>query len=141
MPVTPVDYKPDVHELGAIMRARTRNDLGKELGTFTEDTRPTSDEVESVIDQALALVSPRLGGAVADRLDDLARSIVTLRAAMMIEASYIPESDDNGGSAYDRYESQYTESLEAYDVAAGHDAGQERRRVGTLKVGTYLSSQ
>jgi hypothetical protein len=138
---TPAEYTPTVDDLGAIMRARTKNKLGKELGTFTDDTRPTGAEVEGVIAQAVALVSPRLGGSVADRLQDLARSIVTLRAAMMIEASYTPETDDGAGTAYDRYETQYTESLEAYDVAAGHDAGQQRRRVGTLRVGTYLSNQ
>ncbi len=141
MSATPDAYTPSPDDLGSIMRARTRNSLGKEQGTFTADTRPTGDEVENVIAQAVALVSPRLGGTVPDRLQNLARSIVALRAAMMIEASYVPESDDNGSSAYDRYESQYTESLEAFDVAAGHDAGQNRRRVGTLKVGTFLNSQ
>jgi hypothetical protein len=138
MPITPDQYKPTPDELGAIMRARTKDDVGNELGTFTPDTRPTKAEAESAIDDALALVAPRLGGSVADRLQNLARSTVLLRAAMTVETSYTP-NDDNESGAYDRYEQQYKEALEAYDLAAGQDAGQDRRRVGTLRVKTYFS--
>lgn len=142
MAKTPEEYKPTLDDLGALMRARTRNDLGDELGTFNEETRPTGDEAQSMIDQALDLVSPRLGGSVPDRLEGLARSIVTLRAAMLVEASYSPEGDGpETATAYSRFETQYQDALEAYDMAAGHDAGQSRRKAGTLRVGTYLAQQ
>lgn len=140
MPKTPDEYKPALTDLGAIMRARTRNELGDLLGTFNDETQPTDTEVKGLIDEALNLVSPRLGGTVPDRVADLARSIVTLRAAMLVETSYAPEGDGpEGATAYDRYEKQYESALEAYDMAAGHDAGQSRRKAGTLRVGTRLT--
>jgi len=138
MPVTPAEYKPTVDELASIMRARTTNELGAELGTFTDATSPTEEQAEQHLTEALSLVSPRLGGSVPARLKDLARSVVNLRAAMIVETSYVPNDDDESG-AYDRYEKQYDEALEAYDMAAGHDAGQERRKTGSLKVGTPLT--
>src|SRR3954447_5850829 len=126
------DLRPALDELGAIMRARTRDQHGNELGTFTDETRPTADEVDLALDQALALVAPRLG-QVSESLLGMARALVALRAAVLVETSYVPEeADTSEGSAYASYREQYRDALADYDATAGKDVGPTRTRVASV---------
>jgi hypothetical protein len=87
-----------VDAVGAVLHARTRvSDLdgGTEAGTFTEETRPTAEQVERLIEQATADVYMRVGGTVDDDLHDSYRHCVALRAAMLIELGFTPEQIGN----------------------------------------------
>lgn len=136
MPTT--DFKPNVAQVGAIMRARTVDSNGAELGTFTDDTRPTADDVSGVIDTAYDLVSARLG-SVPDRLEALARAVVTLRAAMLLETGYFPEDSTPDGSAFASYRDQYRDALADFDSAARSDDGASATRVASVAMGTILN--
>jgi hypothetical protein len=139
MPVDPAAYRPTLADLGGIMRARTRNGSGDELGTFTEDTRPTAEEAEGLIDRALGLVSPRLGD-VPESATNLAPSIVALRAAMFVETSYYPEETSGEGNAYASYREQYRDALADYDDAVGRNVGEAKTVVASVPVSTIVAS-
>lgn len=88
------DYRPSVVKVAALLRTRTRDSNGVELGMFTSATRPTATEVEAIIDEVLS----ELAGQVADRqgnlpapLHDQARRCVSLGVAATIELSYFTE--------------------------------------------------
>lgn len=42
MSTYPIDIAPSVLDVAALMRARTKDSNGIEVGTFNDDTRPTS---------------------------------------------------------------------------------------------------
>lgn len=142
MPVDPADYRPTLADLGGVMRARTRDSDGNELGTFTADTSPTDDEADGVITTALALVAARLG-QVPDALGDLARSLVVLRAAMLVETSYVPEETSTDTSAYAAYREQYRDALADYDAATDRDVGEAQVRLASvgMKSATALAAE
>ena len=57
------DWAPSVEDVGALLRARTiKSETGEELGTFTDETRPTSTAVVSLIDAATDDVVSAVGG-------------------------------------------------------------------------------
>lgn len=128
----PADFTPTLADLGAMMRARTRDASGVELGTFTADTRPTAAEATVAITRALGLVAPRLG-TVPSSLYELAKGIVALRAAMLVETSYVPEETGPDTSAYAAYREQYRDALADYE-SAPRDAAADRASSRTASV-------
>src|SRR4051812_2228900 len=56
-----VDWRPSLPEIGALLRSRTTGEFGKPLGTFTDATNPTDDDVESLISYATSSVASRIG--------------------------------------------------------------------------------
>jgi hypothetical protein len=104
------DWLPTASDVAALLRARTKDDTGRELGDWSDATRPTSDEVDVLIAQAADFVAAAVGG-VPDRCAASAKSATLLRAAMLVELSYFPEQVRS-----DR--SPYPELRELYDVAA-----------------------
>lgn len=133
MPIIP----PTVAEVGTLMRARTRDSMGNELGTFTTDTRPTATEVTEMIDSASELVEGRLGD-VPERLEPIVTTIIALRAAMAIELSYFPEEVGDDQSAYARYREQFQDALADYQTSIESDRGVDAsKRIGIIRIGTY----
>ena len=45
MSTYPIDIMPSVADVGALLRVRTKDINGEEVGTFNDDTRPTSAQV------------------------------------------------------------------------------------------------
>src|SRR5207244_4319034 len=54
-------WRPALDDVGALIRARTKDVNGNEVGTFNEDTRPTGALVEIIIDAAVADLIARVG--------------------------------------------------------------------------------
>jgi hypothetical protein len=90
-------YTPDVEDVAKYLRARTRGPSGAELGTFTDDTVPTDQQVTGIIDLAMPFVSGLLGD-VSATCEQGARSLAALKAAEMVEISYFPEQLAPGGT-------------------------------------------
>jgi hypothetical protein len=141
-PIDDEGVRPSLATMGSLMRARTKDFDGNELGTFTENTRPTDGQVQSAIDTALSLVGARLGN-VPDRLEDLARSVVALRAAMIVETSYFPEETGAEDSAFASYRDQYREALTDYDAAIDRDVGDVQVKAASvgMKSATRLAAE
>lgn len=105
--------KPTVQDVAAVLRARTKDLTGEELGDFTDDTRPTGTEVERLIDLAYAEVCGYAGTAMAERCAGFARSLVIIRAAWWIEGSYWPEQVRTNRSIYDELRQQFLDGIPA----------------------------
>lgn len=119
---------PALTDVGAILRARTRSDsTGAELGTFNTTTRPTGSEVTDFIAHAEAEVSLRLPTDLedlADRQAGMAKRVVALRAAMLVELSYDPDRTDGQDSAYQRLSDLFDAGMSALEQALVEPAEQ-----------------
>jgi hypothetical protein len=108
--------RPSVAEVARLIRARTKDSDGVEVGTFNEDTRPTAEQVSGHIDSAVALVMVRFQ-TLPDDYTDAARALVAYRAALQIEKSYFPEQVRSDRSAYDQLRQEYLDDLAALEQA------------------------
>jgi hypothetical protein len=123
----PPAYTPTTTDVARLLRARTKDATGVELGDWSAETRPTDTEVADLIDQATGPVLAELGRledpADPERYADLlpaARFLVTLGTACLVEKSYYPEQINSDRSAYVHYRDEYAA---LHDVLVGGDGG------------------
>lgn len=117
------EITPTVADVGAMLRARTK-DQYKELGTFTEDTRPTGTQVTLLIAEAEGEVSSRIGSIepCSAVLVASSKRMVALYAALLVEMSFFPEQiKDN--SPYDRLKDLYDDGITALSTAVEEQCG------------------
>jgi hypothetical protein len=93
---TPIDpltvpWRPTVDDVAALIRARTKDASGNELGTFTDKTRPTDAEVEQLITNGCAKVATLVGWTIPDEAEPEATHLAALWTACEVEQSYWPE--------------------------------------------------
>jgi hypothetical protein len=105
--------KPTTTDVAAVLRARTKDLVGDELGDFTADTRPTGTEVDQLIGLAYDEVVGYVGVYLGDRCAGLARSLVVIRTAWWIEGSYFPEQVRSDRTVRDDFAGQWAAGLEA----------------------------
>jgi hypothetical protein len=103
MSTYPIYIAPSVLDVAALLRARTKDSNGMEVGTFNDDTRPTSAQVLTLIDQAVADVQAWLGPNPPPELAAAARVAASLEVACLIELSYYPEQVRSQRSAFPEY--------------------------------------
>lgn len=125
------DWRPELTDVGALVPTRTRatgdDDYGDDpgSGTFTPSTTPTAQQVESLIDGAVAEIGGKVG-TVPDVLAALATRCAALGAAADVELSF-PTGDDTpnvSASLRERYEKALDELVAAAArVAAGQALG------------------
>jgi hypothetical protein len=101
-------------DVAAILRARTRDDAGNELGAWTTATRPTLDEVERLIALATSQITDADGPG--ERCTRLCRAAITYQTACLIELSYFPEQVRSDRSPYSELKELLEASLEAFDT-------------------------
>src|SRR5215471_18531552 len=92
-PVDPltIPWRPTVDDVAALIRARTKDASGNELGTFTPATRPTDAEVEELITNGMAKVAALVGWDLPADTYEEARHLASIVAACEVELSYWPE--------------------------------------------------
>lgn len=112
------DWLPPVAAVGAVLRSRTKDDEGVEMGTFTPDTRPTGDQTSELIDQAQADVAAEVGD-VPEVLWPAARRVTALGAALQVELTYFPEQVATGRSPYEQLRDQYRDALTRLTAQVG----------------------
>lgn len=139
------DWKPAIADVGARLRARTKDDMGHELGTFTAETRPTAAEVAELIDEAQQEVASVVGELTGDaecvnRLWPRAKTRVALYTAMLIELGYYPEQVETGRSPYPALERLYDRSIKVLKDAAQDCLGGEGEAVGDDGGGQQMPS-
>ena len=103
-----IDIRPTIDQVASYIRARTKDNDGHEVGTFTDATRPTDVQADEAIDEAMAFVE----GAVASigmPCAPLASAVVAIGAAAWIELSYFPEQARSDRSAYQFLVQRYNE--------------------------------
>jgi hypothetical protein len=115
--------RPSVDDVALLIRARTKDSQGNEVGTFDDDTRPTGDDVEKQIDASMSLVGSRCPPPheLPVELVPAFANLVAYRAALRVEKSYFPEQVRSNRSAYDELRQEYLDDLAAFleAVAAG----------------------
>jgi hypothetical protein len=105
--------RPSVDQVASLIRARTKDAEGREVGTFNAETRPTDVQVEDHISAAVALLAPRWPTDLNDSFYPAIQSLTAYRAAMQIEKSYFPEQVRSDRSAYDQLREEYQDDLAA----------------------------
>jgi hypothetical protein len=91
--VATIDATPA--NVAALLRARTKDAGGNELGTWTPETRPTLAQVDETLALAAGIVEARVGVPV-DACASAFAVAVCFEAACMIEKSYFPEQVESG---------------------------------------------
>ena len=100
---------PTVEDVAALLRARTQDNNDVEIGTFNDDTRPTGDEVQKMIDMAADLIYGATGDLTAlpcsgaENIREAANRFWALMSAMLVELSYFPEQVEDNRSPYEHY--------------------------------------
>jgi hypothetical protein len=99
MPLDPTTIRPDIPQVAALIRNRTRRPGGQEVGTFDTTTRPTASEVGPLIDRAARHVSISVG----ERFEDWSTGLLETAkdAAASFAALYIEQSYYGDGSSPD----------------------------------------
>lgn len=131
---------PTIDDVAALLRARTRDKFGKELGYFNDDTRPTADQVQNYIDGAVTEVVIRLPDTVPEKYLPLVRRVVALRAAMEVELSYDPDRAHGGTSAWSGLHTMFNENMSILSNALEDVNLGPKRHMGAIVVGSATSA-
>lgn len=134
--------RPSVDDVALLLRARTKDSNGNEVGTFDDDTRPTAEQVEEQIDAAVSLVGMRLPPTdqLPDSLQSAVATLVAYRAALRIEKSYFPEQVRSERSAYAELLEEYRDDLQALQEALISGVGEVvAYDMGMIAVGSWTS--
>lgn len=121
------DYAPGVQDVGNVLRARTKDTNGAEVGTFTASTRPTGSQVEGLINKAVSDVARVVGSDIPESTWETALGVAAIRTAMLIELGYFPEQINSGRSPYPQLKDMYDTDLKELVAAvtrAGGDPGE-----------------
>ena len=119
--------RPTVDQVALLLRARTKDSAGNEVGTFDEDTRPTGDQVDEQIDVAMGLVGVRFPTTSKLTPEQVVAfgGLVAYRAALRIEKSYFPEQVRSDRSAYAQLREEYLDDLQALVESVSGSGGGE----------------
>lgn len=131
--------RPTVAEVSRLIRARTKDDGGHEVGVFNAETRPTDVQVQDLIILAEGDVLSQTGRTLDELQAGSAKSLVALRAAMFVELSYWPEQVRSDRSAYEEYKRLYDEGLAGLMGVLYPDADGDGGGPGPAKVYEYGS--
>lgn len=143
MSTPPDPGRPTVDQVALLLRARTKDSAGNEVGTFDDDTRPTGTQVDEQIDAAIALVGvrfPPTSGMTAEQVTGF-QALVAYRAALRVEKSYFPEQVRTDRSAYAQLREEYLDDLAAFTEAIREGAGGEQPvyDMAMIPVGSWTS--
>src|SRR4051794_25646894 len=95
-----LDWRPLSADVGSILRARTKDRDGNELGDFTSSTRPTGQQVDTLVEVVVSDIEGQVG-TVPEELQPLARYVATVGTACLVLLSYWPEQIGDEGSPYE----------------------------------------
>lgn len=131
------EIRPSVAKLSSLMRARTEGEFANQ-GVFNDQTVPTADEADDLIDDATDLVLIKLGPNIPFDLTRQASKAVLFKAAALVELTYTPEQATDDNSAYARYQAQYDETMAALITAMNKDTpgGSGTRIISVPMVGS-----
>lgn len=130
--------RPTVADVAQLERIRTIDlDSGDDVGTFTDNTRPTAGEVDGLIDVAMDdVVSALPVSTFAPKHYRQVRRVITLGAAMMVEASYYEEqAPDRAGPVW---QTLYQNGLTQLQARIESDMAQNNL-IGAMEPGAILA--
>jgi len=128
-------WRPSVDDVAALIRARTKDASGTELGTFTDQTRPTDAEVEQLITNGVAKVAAAVGmWDLPDECLEEGRHLAAILAACEAELSFWPEQVRSDRSPYAQLWALYQYDIEQFVTFVGiyAPAGTGGAAIGTI---------
>lgn len=121
------DYTPELTDVAAFIRTRTRTAAGREVGTFNPDsevdtpteTRPTAEQagllIETAVDKIEGAVGPDIPDGPStndpDSIRKLAKRVTAILSAMLVELTFFPEQVNSGRSAYPQLKEMFDEDM------------------------------
>lgn len=133
---------PTVEKIAVLLRSRTTDENGTEVGTFTDDgrTRPSAAQVRLLAAQAAGDVAARIGFQdLTGGLPQLATNVSAVRTAMLIELSFFPEQIESGQSPYEQFRDLYAEQLGFLAAAVDGDTSGAVNRMTQVRVRSIVS--
>ena len=124
------DWKVRVQDVGSRLRARTVDDKGNELGTFTDATRPTAEQVNDLLIEAVGRLADTVGPDLPERYWPQARALAAMDAASDVEMTYFPEEVASGRSPYQEIRDLYKERLAEFKEAISEAGSETEDEVG-----------
>jgi hypothetical protein len=121
--VPPPESWPSADEVATLLRTRTKDTEGRELGRFTEETRPTGEQVGELIATGAQAAAIELPADVSIGLYGAFSVCVKLYTACKIEESYYPETIASGHSARDQYWEQYVRFVDSLSARIEAEGG------------------
>ena len=115
-----VGWQPTVDDVGSILRARTKDVHGNELGTFNHETRPTGSQVQQIINAITPSYELMLPETPEPAVTKTARHLAALHAAIHVETSFFPEQVETGRSPVNLLRETYDTER---DALMGHLSG------------------
>jgi hypothetical protein len=112
---------PTQEEVALLERTRTIDEAGAEHTTFTDKTRPTKDEADSLIKQALEITLSELPDYLPESVYLRIQQAVALRAAVLVEISFYREQYDRGSAK--SYEAMYFRLIDSIQEQGGLGVG------------------
>lgn len=96
--------RPSVADIGKLLHARTTVDGGSEAGTFNDDTDPTGDTVNGLIDVAVDQIAISLPDTLTAKQVAVARRMVGYLAAILVENAHFSDQVTSGDSLAAMYQ-------------------------------------
>lgn len=120
----PIEWAPTLQDVGHIVLSRTRDENGVVLGTFTDITQPTDDEVRVLIEKAIDDLIPLIGTDIPESLIGEAQNVASIRTAMYIELTFFANEVAMNRSVYPELKVLFDEKVAALSKAiASVEAG------------------
>lgn len=120
-----VSYLPTIREAADYVRARTKDNLGNERGTFTDATRPTAVAVASIINKAASDFTTKFDYDIPTEMYQQARDLIALGAALRIEISYFPEQVGTDRTAYAELKALYDDMFARFEAGLAREQAEE----------------
>ena len=127
----PMLITPSVDDVGLMERIRTTDRGGTTVGTFTDQTVPSAAVVSGYITDATDMVLTQLPEQFPPRYYEAVKRAITIQAALFVESSDYPESNEPDVARKERLlmtlitslnariATDYSESYAAADAAVG----------------------
>lgn len=130
MPIS--DYTPSLADVGALVRDRTVDSGGNEVGTFTPLTRPNDVQAQALIADATNDAYTIFGEDIPNAADpdnpnairNAAKEAVGYHAAALVELSHFGEQVAAGNSPYAEYEKLWKEAAQRVQEAIVSQGGE-----------------
>lgn len=123
-PDTPTPSGVVPADVAVLLRARTKDSQGREVGLFNEDTRPTVSQVETAIAFAERTIRTRVG-TPGEACSEAFAVAVVHEAACQIEKSYWPEQVLSERSPYEHLRVEAEAAIRGLEACVGEFGGDE----------------
>lgn len=128
-PADPINitWRPSLGDVAALLPRRTKDSNGAQPGTFTENTEPTDEQVQTIISLASGHIASRVGETgdlCTPALTSRARGMTALYAAMLVELTFFAEQVGTNRSPYPQLKVLFDDGMKALVEGVAENCGE-----------------